>query len=78
MVVRRLPRNDSITSVTMESLNPRLMGSALAFPKGYFAYTQKGCCGGQAPNFFSSFPSGVQVGPLSVYKKAHFVGPLQT
>ncbi|EIE23865.1 hypothetical protein COCSUDRAFT_65629 [Coccomyxa subellipsoidea C-169] len=60
VVVRRLPRNDSITSVTMESLNPRLMGSALAFPKGYFAYTQKGCCGGQAPNFFSSFPSGVQ------------------
>jgi hypothetical protein len=47
----------------MESLNPQLMSSTLAFPKGYFAYTQKGCCGGQAPNFFSSYPNGLQVGP---------------
>ncbi|BDA46519.1 hypothetical protein COCOBI_08-6130 [Coccomyxa sp. Obi] len=60
IVVRRLPKNDSITSVTMESLNPSLLASAIAYPKGYFAFTQKGCCGGQAPNFFSSYPNGVQ------------------
>lgn len=61
IVVRRLPKNDSITSITMESLNPNLLASAIAYPKGYFAFTQKGCCGGQAPNFFSSYPNGVQV-----------------
>lgn len=48
----------------MESLNPNLLASAIAYPKGYFAFTQKGCCGGQAPNFFSSYPNGVQVGAL--------------
>jgi hypothetical protein len=46
----------------MESLNPKLRNSAIAYPPGYFTYTQKGCCGGQAPNFFSSYPDGVQVG----------------
>ncbi len=68
IVMRRLPKNDSITSVTMESLNPTLLASAIAYPKGYFAFTQKGCCGGQAPNFFSSYPTGVQVGSFLFWR----------
>ena len=61
IVVRRIPSNDSITSCVMESVNPKVLNSSVAFPKGYFAYTQRGCCGGQYPNFFSSYPTGLQV-----------------
>ena len=53
--------NESITSCAMESVNPALLNSSLAFPAGFFAYTQRGCCGGQAPNFFTSYPTGLQV-----------------
>ncbi len=61
IVVRRIDGDDSITSCSMESVNPAQLNSSVAFPAGYFAYTQRGCCGGQAPNLFTSYPTGLQV-----------------
>lgn len=61
IVVRRIPSNDSVISCTMESVSPALLNSSDAFPPGYLAYTQRGCCGGQSPNFFTSYPTGLQV-----------------
>ena len=61
IVVRRIPANDSITSCAMESVNPGKLNSTYTFPNGYFAYTQRGCCGGHYPNFFTSYPTGLQV-----------------
>ena len=61
-----LDANDSITSVAMESLDPALVGSADGFPASAFAYSGDDCCGGTPPNFFSSYPVGVQArGPVS-------------
>lgn len=45
----------------MESVNPGKLNSTYTFPNGYFAYTQRGCCGGHYPNFFTSYPTGLQV-----------------
>lgn len=64
--------NDSITSVAMESLNPALLKSADAFPAAAFAYSGDDCCGGTAPNLFSSYPTGVQVrGLVSSYRSMY-------
>ena len=60
IMLRGLDAGDSITSATMESLNPALLGSADGFPQGTFAYSGGDCCGGDAPNLFSSHPLGVQ------------------
>ena len=45
----------------MEAVNLKLLNSSAVFPNGAFAYTQRGCCGGQPPNFFTSYPTGLQV-----------------
>ena len=61
IVVRRIATNDSITSCAMEAVSLKVLNSSAVFPNGAFAYTQRGCCGGQAPNFFTSYPTGLQV-----------------
>jgi hypothetical protein len=64
IMLRGMEAGDSITSATLESLNPALLGSADGFPPGAFAYSGGDCCGGDAPNFFSSYPLGVQARPI--------------
>ena len=56
-----MPYNDTITSCAMEAISLKILNSSVLYPNGAFAFTQRGCCGGQAPNFFTSYPNGLQV-----------------
>ena len=44
----------------MESLDPALLTGPDGFQAGAFAFSPGGCCGGAAPNFFSSHLAGLQ------------------